>query len=224
MEKRLAIFDLDGTLLDTISDLGEACNHMLRMRGAAEHTRQEYCQMVGNGIRNLAKRALPEHMRSEEETDRAKDDLVAWYSEHIDIHTRPYPGIMDLISRLRQEGFILAVASNKFHSGTLRLIDRFFEKDTFKAVYGNREGFPLKPSRELVELIMSECSASPRNTVMVGDSGVDMLTAQNAGIGAIGVSWGFRSREELTENGAECVCSDTDELYREIVCRCTPRI
>lgn len=205
MKNRLAIFDLDGTLLDTIGDLAEACNHMLGLRGLGSHTREEYRAMVGNGILRLVERALPEELRSAEYVAEARRDFLAFYIDHIDCYSRPYDGIRKVLQTLQDEGWTMAVASNKFDAGTKKLIGSFFPKIHFKAIYGNREGFPLKPDAALVELIMEECGATADTTFMVGDSGVDIQTAKAAGVRSVGCSWGFRSRTELEECGADTI-------------------
>lgn len=205
MKNRLAIFDLDGTLLDTIGDLAEACNHMLGLRGLGSHTREEYRAMVGNGILRLVERALPEELRNAEYVAEARRDFLAFYIDHIDCYSRPYDGIRKVLQTLQDEGWTLAVASNKFDAGTKKLIGSFFPEIHFKAIYGNREGFPLKPDAALVELIMEECGATADTTFMVGDSGVDIQTAKAAGVHSVGCSWGFRSRTELEECGADTI-------------------
>lgn len=205
MKNRLAIFDLDGTLLDTIGDLAEACNHMLGLRGLGSHTREEYRAMVGNGILRLVERALPEELRNAEYVAEARRDFLAFYIDHIDCYSHPYDGIRKVLQTLQDEGWTLAVASNKFDAGTKKLIGSFFPEIHFKAIYGNREGFPLKPDAALVELIMEECGATADTTFMVGDSGVDIQTAKAAGVRSVGCSWGFRSRTELEECGADTI-------------------
>lgn len=213
-DNRLAIFDLDGTLLDTIGDLAEACNQMLTLRGLATHTREEYHKMVGNGILKLVERALPEHLRTTEYVVAAREDFLAYYVDHIDHYTRPYEGIREVLHTLQERGWTLAVASNKFDSGTKQLIASIFPEVKFKAIYGNREGFPLKPDAALVELIMEECQAEREMTTMIGDSGVDMQTAKNGGVRSIGCTWGFRSRTELEENGADIIVNTPLEILK----------
>ena len=213
---RLAIFDLDGTLLDTIGDLAEACNYMLSLRGLAPHTREEYHKMVGNGILKLVERALPEELRSPEYVMAAREDFLAYYVGHIDCYTRPYDGICEVLHTLQKEGWTLAVASNKFDDGTQRLVGSIFSDIDFKAIYGNRENFPLKPDAALIELIMKECGAVRETTTMIGDSGVDMQTAKNAGIRSVGCTWGFRSREELEVNGADIIVNNPLEILSVI--------
>lgn len=211
---KLAIFDLDGTLLDTIGDLAEACNHMLSLRSLASHTREEYHKMVGNGILKLVERALPEELRSTEYVMAAREDFLAYYVEHIDCYTRPYDGIREVLHTLQTDGWTLAVASNKFDDGTQRLVSSIFSEVEFKAVYGNRENFPLKPDAALIELIMEECGAVRETTTMIGDSGVDMQTAKNGGVRSIGCTWGFRSREELEQNGADIIVDNPLEILK----------
>ena len=212
MAKQLAIFDLDGTLLDTIGDLAEACNHMLALRGLGSHTREEYAKMVGNGILNLVKRALPEELRTPEYVGAAREDFLAYYTANIDRYTVPYEGIREVLHTLQESGWEMAVASNKFDEGTKQLVARIFPEVNFRAIYGNREGFPLKPDKALLDIIMEECGASVETTTMIGDSGVDMQTAKNAGVRSVGCSWGFRSREELEEYGADHIIDRPIEL------------
>lgn len=211
---KLAIFDLDGTLLDTIGDLAEACNYMLGLRGLGSHTRDEYRKMVGNGILRLVERALPEHLRTPEYVSEARCDFLAYYIDHIDCYTHPYEGIREVLQQLQQQGWTMAVASNKFDEGTKRLIANIFPEIEFKAVYGNREGFPLKPDAALIELIMEECGAVAETTFMIGDSGIDIDAAKNGGVRSVGCSWGFRAREELEERGADFIVDKPLDLLQ----------
>ena len=214
MAHKLAIFDLDGTLLDTIGDLAEACNYMLSLRNLGSHTREEYAKMVGNGILNLVKRALPEDKRTDEYVAAARLDFLDFYTANIDRYTRPYDGIREVLHTLQEEGWSLAVASNKFDEGTQKLVHTIFPEIAFKAIYGNKEGFPLKPDAALVQLIMEECNATADSTVMIGDSGVDIQTAKNSGIRSIGCTWGFRPRTELEEYHADFIVDTPLEILR----------
>lgn len=214
MKNRLAIFDLDGTLLDTIGDLAEACNYMLSLRELGSHTREEYAKMVGNGILNLVKRALPEELRTDEYAMAARADFLDFYTANIDRHTRPYDGIYEVLRTLQEEGWSLAVASNKFDEGTQKLVRSIFPDIHFSAIYGNKEGFPLKPDAALLDLIMKECDADVTTTWMIGDSGVDIQTAKNAGVRSIGCSWGFRPRTELEEFGADYIVDAPSEILQ----------
>jgi phosphoglycolate phosphatase len=216
MSNKLVIFDLDGTLLNTIGDLAACCNHMLRERGLAEHSYDEYCQFIGGGVTRLITCALPEHLRDDEYIAAARKDFVSHYSNNIDKFTVPYQGIIDLLKLLTDKGVTLAVASNKFHSGTVQLVESFFGDFSFTAIHGNREGFPLKPDRAIIDLIMEQCGATAENTYMVGDSAVDIETAHAAGVHSIGVTWGFRGREELAESNAEVIAETADEIFDAI--------
>ena len=212
MKSKLIIFDLDGTLLNTIGDLAVGCDHMLSLRGLPTHTYEQYCSFVGNGILRLVERALPEELRTEEYVKAARKDFVEYYIDHIDLKTIPYDGMTELVEELRQSGAKLAVASNKFQAGTEKLIRKFFPEVEWVEICGNREGVPLKPDTALVDLILDKAGVERKNCYMVGDSAVDILTAQNAGIHSIGISWGFRSREELEQAGAEQIADTVEEL------------
>lgn len=216
MQNRLFIFDLDGTLLNTIGDLAVGCDHMLTMRGLPTHTYEEYCSFVGNGIMRLVERALPEELRTPEYVAAARKDFVDFYIEHIDHKTVPYDGMVELLCDLQRDGAHLAVASNKFQAGTEKLIRKFFPTIDFVEICGNREGVPLKPDTALIELILEKAGIARQNCYMIGDSGVDMQTASNASIHGIGVSWGFRSREELEMYSPHAIVDSVEEL-REIL-------
>ena len=214
MKNKLIIFDLDGTLLNTICDLAIGCDHMLALRGLPGHTYEEYCTFVGNGIMRLVERALPEELRTEEYVKAARKDFVDYYIDHIDQKSVPYEGIIELVDELQAKGAKLAVASNKFQAGTDKLIRKFFPNIDFVEICGNREGVPLKPDTALVDLILEKAGVERNRVAMVGDSGVDIQTARNAGITSVGVSWGFRSVEELKENRADYIVSSAEELRK----------
>ena len=190
------IFDLDGTLLNTIEDLGEAVNHALSLHGYPLHSLEKYRGMVGHGVRNLVMQALPKELQADESLiDTCLAQFKDYYTAHIDVHTRPYPGMVEVVQQLHAQGVKLAIASNKFQSGTETLIAEFFPGIPFVAVLGNRPGYPLKPDPEIVGEVLRQASASPAQTVMVGDSFTDMKTASNGGIRGIAVSWGYRVLE-----------------------------
>ena len=158
---------------------------------------------------------VPE-LRTEEYVKAARKDFVDFYIENIDTHTVPYSGMVELVEALHRDGAKLAVASNKFQAGTEKLIKKFFPAIEFVDICGNREGVPLKPDTALVDLILGKAGVERENCYMVGDSAVDIKTAQNAGIHSVGVSWGFRSREELEQAGAEQI-ADTVEQLKEML-------
>ncbi|MBR1887529.1 MAG: HAD hydrolase-like protein, partial [Bacteroidales bacterium] len=192
---KLILWDLDGTLIDTIEDLSAAVNHALEMRGLPLHSISEYRGMVGHGVRNLVKLALEASVGqapAEAEIDAALSDFKAYYTTHIDVHTRPYPGIQELLKDLHAAGVQMAVASNKFQAGTGHLIREFFPEIPFVAILGNREGYPLKPDPEIVAEVLRVSGLQKEDAVMVGDSGTDMRTAAGGGIAGIAVGWGYR--------------------------------
>lgn len=193
MPPKLIIFDLDGTLLDTLDDLSAAVNYAMEQRGFPQHTREEYMKMVGHGARNLMSQALPlEHAHDEVLIDAVLADFRSYYNAHIDVYTKPFPGIPQLLDRLHQKDIKLAVASNKFQEGTEHLIKEFFPDIPFVAILGNRPSNPLKPDPEVVEEILQKAGLSKADTIMVGDSDTDMETAVNGGIRGIAVGWGYR--------------------------------
>lgn len=197
---KLVIFDLDGTLLNTIDDLGTAANHTLAELGLPQHTLDEYRLMVGNGMRKLIMRALPQDKASDDAfVDSTLAAFLSYYADHIDVYTKPYPGIPELIKSLSTDGYKLAVASNKIQAGAEKLIEKFFPGIPFVAVMGNSPDYPLKPDAALVEYIMQKAGTDRAHTIMIGDSVTDIQTARNAGIPVIAVSWGFRPRHELTD-------------------------
>lgn len=206
----LVVFDLDGTLLDTIDDLGAAVNHAMQLRGYALHTIDEYKKMVGHGVRNLVWNALPENCRTEEEIGVSLELFLEYYSSHIDVFTKPYPGIPEMIGTLASMGVKMAIASNKFHDGTQTLVSGFFPGIDFVEVLGNRPGAPLKPDAQVLRMIMDKAGVKAERTVMVGDSRTDLLTAANAGVTGVAVSWGFRPREDFDD--AAFIADSVEEL------------
>ena len=190
---KVVIFDLDGTLLNTLEDLGRAVNYALSLRGFPLHSLDEYRGMVGHGVRNLVTVALPKELQADDALiDATLADFKAYYTAHIDVHTRPYAGMVEVVQQLHARGVKLAIASNKFQSGTETLIAEFFPGIPFVAVLGNRPGYPLKPDPEIVGEVLRQASVSPSEAAMVGDSLTDMKTAANGGIRAIAVTWGYR--------------------------------
>lgn len=213
MKYDLIIFDLDGTLLNTIGDLAASVDYVMRSRSLPEHTDEEYRRMVGGGIKRLVERALPRHLAEDEAyVEECVWEFRRYYVDNIDRYTVPYEGIPELLHDLREAGIAVAVASNKFQHGTERLISKFFSDVDFIAVEGNREGAPLKPDPQVVEGIIARAAVDKARVIMVGDSGIDIRTAHSAGIDVVGVAWGFRYAEELYEAGAERVVAHIEEL------------
>ena len=194
---KLAIFDLDGTLLDTIADLEGGCNTALCSMGFEKLKEGECVTCVGNGVIKLLERSLPPEHRNPENVARARKIFFEYYDSHLWDYTRPYPGICELLKTLQERGVLLAVASNKYQSATERLVKHFFPDIEFVAVLGQREGVPIKPDPTIVEEILKAAQVAKADTLYVGDSDVDMMTAQHAGVRSCGVTWGFKSREVL---------------------------
>lgn len=195
--KKLVIFDLDGTLLNSIADLAQSTNYALEQLGFPTHEIDAYQLMVGNGIRKLIERALPESERTAEMIERAYALFVPHYDQHNADKSRPYDGISELLEKLQMAGIELAVASNKYQAATEKLVAHYFPHTRFIAVLGQREGVPVKPDPTIVHDILRPTTYLKKDVLYVGDSGVDMQTAINANIEACGVTWGFRSKTEL---------------------------
>lgn len=217
--KKIVFWDLDGTLIDTLDDLGAAVNHALALRDLPQLGPDDFRKMVGRGVRNLVAQAVekaagdavadgsrpaPEDVRTDTYIDAALADFKEYYCANIDVFTRPYPGMPELLSELSKAGVKMAVVSNKFQEGTERLVKEFFPDVDFVAILGNRPGWPLKPSPEIVEDVLRRVDGggehiSRADAILVGDSPTDMRTAANGGIDAIAVTWGYSSQEELAE-------------------------
>jgi phosphoglycolate phosphatase len=212
MKTRLLIFDLDGTLLDTIEDLANAVNFALRQYHFPEHAVETYRFMIGNGINKLLERALPEAHRSADIISMVRLEFLRHYSRHADDCTRPYPGISELLQTLQNQGFMLGVASNKIHEATVELVHRFFPEISFSLVLGQRDGFPIKPAPDILLEIMATAGVEKAETLYIGDSGVDALTAINASVPFIGVLWGFRPQSELAQAGATHFVAGPEEI------------
>lgn len=214
MNKQLVIFDLDGTLLDTVADLANATNQALVRCGYPPHPTEAYYRFVGNGINKLFARALPEEARTEENVQHIRALFIPYYNEHNADDSRPYPGIVELLTHLQNQGIQLAVASNKYQQATAKLVGHFFPDIRFAAVYGQREGIPIKPDPAIVNDILSVTGISRARALYVGDSGVDMQTARNASVESAGVIWGFRDEEELRVNGADHIIHNAKDILK----------
>lgn len=201
--KKFVIFDLDGTLLNTIDDLGMATNHALESEGFTTHPLEAYPMMVGNGVSRLIERALPDECRTRDTVDRLLVSFREYYDVHLADNTKPYPGIPELLRELQERGVALAVASNKYQEAVTRLMDIFFPDILWAAAEGNRPDVPRKPDPSIVFDILSTHPTPKAETLYVGDSGVDMETARRACIESVGVTWGFRPVSELRDYHAD---------------------
>ena len=190
------IFDLDGTLLNTIDDLADAGNWVCRNHGWPTHTVEEYKRYVGSGMARLAVRFSPEEWHTEEGVQKILDEFLPYYAAHKEDKTAPYPGVPELLEHLRAAGVSIAVLSNKAHALAVPVIEGYFPQK-FQYIQGGVEGLPLKPDPALLLKLMENMGATQENTLFVGDSDVDIRTAKHAGVTSCGVLWGFRGREEL---------------------------
>lgn len=208
---KAVLFDLDGTLVNSLADLADSTNFALEKLGFPPHETEEYKYLVGDGIPKLIERALPEDAKTEENKTKCLELFMARYREHYFDKTAAYDGIKNLLSALRSKGFKIAVISNKAQEMAQKVVDKVFG-DMFDTVAGKREGYKTKPDPALTLEVAKELGVSPENCVLIGDSGMDMAAAVNAKIIGIGVLWGFRTEEELRLNGAEYIASSPAQI------------
>ena len=207
------IFDLDGTLLNTINDLGYACNYALEKTGFPTFPIEAYPAKVGNGINNLIRRALPEAERTEENILKVREFFVPFYNNHNCDYTHPYEGIPEVLATLKAQGHLLAVASNKYQAATEKIVEHFFP-GVFDVILGEREGIGRKPNPQIVFDILASLSpfTSHLSPLYIGDSLVDYETTKNAGVPFVACSWGFVAREKLVDAGIEHIIDKPEEI------------
>ena len=208
------IFDLDGTLLDTLKDLADAANAALAHFGYPEHHQDEYRYFVGEGLKTLTKRILPDSASGEEAIIRYMKKFGEVYKENWKNHSKPYPGIPEMLAHLKDKDLQLAVLSNKPHEFTKICVEEFFEKDLFSFVFGQRDGIPKKPDPAGAVELARRMGLASDEIVYVGDTATDMQTGNSAGMKTIGVRWGFRDRRELEENNAWKIATAPEEIVR----------
>ena len=209
---KAVIFDLDGTLLNTLEDLANASNFALRSCGYNEHPIKDYIRFVGSGRYILMKRILPEEDKNNEEAiEKVLKLFDEYYGEHMHDTTKPYDGIYELIKELKIKNIKLAVVSNKPDEFAGETVNRYFGND-FEITYGLRPNHAVKPDPKTVYEVMEYLNVTKEECIYVGDSDVDMKTAQNAGVKSIGVAWGFRGEEELKSAGADYIIRTPQEL------------
>lgn len=211
-DMRTVLFDLDGTLLDTLRDLTDAINYTLRQFSLPARTEEEVRSFVGNGIRAALSLALPEGEK--EKIEEALPVFQEYYRLHSNCHTKPFAGVKTLLSRLQEEGYEMAVVSNKKEEYTRALVREHFPQ--IRVAVGETEGLQRKPAPDLVFLALHLLGAKKEDCIYVGDTQVDVKTAENAALRFLGVSWGFRSRGELIRAGAKNISSTPEELYETI--------
>lgn len=211
------IFDLDGTLLNTLEDLSRAANHVCERFGWPAFTQDQYRFKVGNGMPKLVERFMPaEYFGDGRAFQAAYDELTRYYEAHREDHTAPYPGIIDLLDRARDAGVRLAVLSNKDHSSVVPLVQHYFG-ERFDVVQGRLDAFPPKPAAPATLHVLEQLGCAPAETLYVGDSNVDVETGHNAGLTVAGVAWGFRGRGELEQAGADVVVDTPAQLLNLIL-------
>ena len=214
--KKLVIFDLDGTLINSIEDLGQAANYALSKNGFPTHSLASYPFFVGNGVRNLIRKALPEENRNDTTIDSLLKDFKEYYDDHNVDSTKPYDGIMELLKQLQEQGVKLAVASNKYQKATEKIVSQLFPDIKFVSVQGQQDGVNVKPDPSIVFNILGVALVPKAEVLYVGDSGVDMETARRACVDSVGVTWGFRSEKELNEYHADRIVHRASDIF-EIV-------
>ena len=215
MKYQTVLFDMDGTLLDTLTDMEAAVNHILTQYGYPVRTLEEVRRFVGNGAGLLIHRALPQGVDPAREAE-VLAAYRAYYQAHNCIRTRPYEGIPELLAALRRAGVRTAVLSNKAHALAGPVVEDYYPGQ-FPWVQGALPGLPTKPDPTLLHRLMEQMGASPEDTLFVGDSDVDIRTARNGGLTSCGVLWGFRGRAELEAEGADCLARTPEELVKAVL-------
>lgn len=211
---KAVIFDLDGTLLNTLEDLTDGVNHVMRQFNYPEHTIEEIRSFVGNGIKLLIERSLP-YGKDNPEFDKVFSEFKSYYTSHCQIKTRPYDGIMELISSLKEQGYKLAIVSNKNQSAVTELNNIYFS-DYISTAIGEKEGVRKKPAPDTVIKALSELGISSDDAVYVGDSDVDRETAKNSDMDCISVTWGFRDRKLLESLKPYAIIDKPAELFNYV--------
>lgn len=216
MDIRGVIFDLDGTLLDTLEDLADAANASLAHFGFPGHATNAYRYFVGEGLSILIERILPEQNRSQAEITSCMDIFLQVYGKKWDVKSKPYAGILEMLQQLEDVGLQLGILSNKPHAFTQLCVQRYFPTNTFAFIYGQREGTPKKPDPAGALEIAALMNLQPHEIVYVGDTATDMQTGNKAGMFTLGVLWGFRDRQELEINKANRIISHPSEIFTHV--------
>lgn len=208
---RAVIFDLDGTLLDTLADIAECGNAVLAEMGYATHPRDAYRHFVGEGVRKLFRKALGDRA-TDERIEACSARFGEIYAENCAVHSRPFDGVPEMLAALAERKLPLAILSNKPDRFTQQTVAEFFDRRAFSRVYGEGPGIPTKPDPTGANRIVAELKVLPAEVLYLGDTSTDMQTARTAGLVAIGAAWGFRTREELLQAGAQAIIEQPGEL------------
>ncbi len=209
---RLIVFDLDGTLLNSLEDLADSANWVLEQHGFPTHPVDAYRYFVGDGVRKLIERILPQEERTEARIEQCRQEFVAYYKVHMEDKTSVYEGITELLVELKNRGLKIAVATNKVHIAVKPLMEKYFPEIRFDSMIGQREGVPVKPAPQIMFDILRETGCEPSEALHVGDTATDMQLAHNAGVTPVGVLWGYRPLKELQEAGAKFIIEKPEEL------------
>ncbi|SDF95240.1 phosphoglycolate phosphatase [Selenomonas sp. WCT3] len=217
MKYKAAIFDLDGTLIDSLADLGDSANEMLASYGFPAHTIEEYRYFVGNGSRKLIERCLPKDKAQDASfVDEALARYKACYEKNLVHKTKCYAGIDEMLQALQEKNIPLGICTNKHQSAADEVCQKLLAKHSFVEIIGDRPGLPRKPDPQKVLAIAAKMGVKPEEVAYFGDTSVDMETARNAGFLPVGVTWGFRPRQELVETGAEVLLDNPMELFEQL--------
>ena len=209
---KLVVFDLDGTLINSLEDLADSANWMLLQHGYPMHPVDAYRYFVGDGMRKLIERILPLEERNDVRIEQCKAEFVAYYTIHMEDKTVVYPGMIELLKELKDRGLKIAVATNKVHIAVAPLMAKYFPGIRFDSMIGQREGIPVKPHPQIMYDILKETDCQPSETLHVGDTATDMQLAHSAAVTPVGVLWGYRPLEELQEAGAKFIIEKPEEL------------
>lgn len=215
MKYRAVIFDMDGTILDTLDDLTNAVNHCLKSHGFPLREKSEIRSFVGNGIHKLVERAVPKGT-DPEKTESVYQDMLVYYQQHCDERTKPYSGIIELLKSLREKGYLTAVVSNKADAAVVALCEKYFN-GLFDAAVGEKPGVDRKPAPDSVYAVLEKLGTEKDQAVYIGDSEVDIETAGNAGIDCISVTWGFRDRDILLCSGVGKIVDKPEEIEKVLL-------
>ncbi len=212
----VCIFDLDGTLIDSLGDLADSCNRALRLHGMPVHDIDKYRYFVGSGIKNLIRRSLAEKGSDEKLVDSVFLSFNSIYEANCLVRTKPYSNIKQMLMRIKQQGVKVCVLSNKSDEFSKMITDRLFDEGTFDIVWGKKPDYPIKPDPTSLHAMLDMLSMSREKCLYIGDSDVDCITAQNAGVDFMGVEWGFRGREELLSAGAKVIASSPWDIAKAV--------
>lgn len=211
MQNKVIIFDLDGTLIDSIKDISICANKVLEELNHPTHKMEDFKYFIGDGAKELMRRCLPQNLE-DEHVEEALALFKNYYSNNIHNNTKPFDGINELLEQLQEKGYSLNVLSNKPHEFTVQYVNNLFSNFSFDEVHGQKDGFPRKPSPEGALKIAQSLKTEPQEIYYIGDTSTDMQTAKNSNMIAIGVLWGIRDEDELRKNGADYIITEPKQL------------